>query len=543
MAPIADALASIIITTDVNNTPLTLGILGPWGSGKTSLMQMISKRVDSLRLQNKSISIGFDAWRYGQDNALWRAFLLSVVEGLRLSINEDGELLQDLIKQNQQDIGRSAQTNIGISPDKWREKFEQKLDDLNTSLYRNVEREEVGGLTIDWGKAGAKAVRAAIRVGFSMMPVIGPALNVAVKTIEKAQEKIGEGEDAAALFDIFQRERSKIFRDQVQSVEQFYRQLRELVHDWIVRTGRRLIIFIDDLDRCLPEQSVSVLEALKVLLDIKGCIFVLAFDREIIEHGIRVRYKDFFLAESRTGSIFPIAGRDYLEKIIHIPFEMPPLANGAMYEYVKTRIGNGDELSAEEVDVISAIVSTGIVPNPRRVKRVLNTLRLLLMLSEAHKTEVNPILLAKLNILQNSYPKVYSHVIRVPSSLLDLENILFRDVLIDVFIGTGSAIDERYFAIAPMFDGMSTLLDNLRDKAIQFGSMPETDRHGLYMDLQVQAIKQVQACIPPRLFNVFRREPRFTTDGSRLDYYIYLTQIAKLDNIVDSSSPSFEIIN
>ena len=56
----------------------------------------------------------------------------------------------------------------------------------------------------------------------------------------------------------------------------------------------RLIVFVDDLDRCLPEKAIEVLEAIKLFLEVPGVVFVLGMDREVVERGIEARYGHFF---------------------------------------------------------------------------------------------------------------------------------------------------------------------------------------------------------------------------------------------------------
>lgn len=75
---------------------------------------------------------------------------------------------------------------------------------------------------------------------------------------------------------------------------------------------QRLVIFIDDLDRCMPEDTIGVLEAIKVFFDLDGCVIVLGIDHKIISRGIPYHYK----ALSEHGAALPINSRDYLEKIV-----------------------------------------------------------------------------------------------------------------------------------------------------------------------------------------------------------------------------------
>ena len=77
-ADYADILADIILTAD---TPITLGIFGPWGSGKTSLMRLIAERLIGQRTpgHRRAQTVWFNAWQYERDEAaLWRALLLHV---------------------------------------------------------------------------------------------------------------------------------------------------------------------------------------------------------------------------------------------------------------------------------------------------------------------------------------------------------------------------------------------------------------------------------------------------------------------------------
>lgn len=83
------------------------------------------------------------------------------------------------------------------------------------------------------------------------------------------------------------------------------------------------VIFVDDLDRCLPEKAVETLELIKTVFNLESFAFVLALDEEVVERGIGHRYKDYALQNKKPE--MPITGFEYLEKIVHLPFRLPGL--------------------------------------------------------------------------------------------------------------------------------------------------------------------------------------------------------------------------
>ena len=58
-------------------------------------------------------------------------------------------------------------------------------------------------------------------------------------------------------------------------------------------------MFVDDLDRCLPEKAIGVLEAIKLFLDVENCIFMLGLDQEVIARSVEMKYKE--LGEKQEG--------------------------------------------------------------------------------------------------------------------------------------------------------------------------------------------------------------------------------------------------
>lgn len=289
--PYVETLVDVCKTA---STPLTIGVFGTWGSGKTSLMRMVQKG-----LPKKYTVAWFDAWKYDKEETLWRAFLLSVLFAVRSKIKE-GEPVQD-------------------------------LDYLETMLYRAIDIEKAGGVTIDLGKLGGKVTQGVVQLGLSFIPG-GSVLSEFIKKVQQ----LGAESLTNDITDAIQRERTKIHIEQVRFLEQFQDKFRTLVEQHVTNNNGRLVVFVDDLDRCLPEKAIEVLEAIKLFVDAPGCVFVLGLDQAVIARGIEMKYKE--LGEKKDGADkgqFTIQGIRYLEKIIQLPFQIPPVEQTDMGDFVQ----------------------------------------------------------------------------------------------------------------------------------------------------------------------------------------------------------------
>ena len=89
----------------------------------------------------------------------------------------------------------------------------------------------------------------------------------------------------------------------------------------------RLVVFVDDLDRCLPDTIIETLEAIKLFLFVKGTAFVLAADERLVQYAVRQRFPELPGTETEVG-------RDYLEKLIQIPLRIPPLSGPEIESYI-----------------------------------------------------------------------------------------------------------------------------------------------------------------------------------------------------------------
>lgn len=178
----------------------------------------------------------------------------------------------------------------------------------------------------------------------------------------------------------------------------------DLVRDYVGEDGR-LVIFVDDLDRCLPENAVSVLEAIKLHLDNAQVTFVIGVEPEVIREGIRHRY--------RNNEV--LAEKEYLEKIIQLPFVMRGLDHSAAMElihpYAKT-----DSYAYD--DVVIALLLDATQANPRRIKRFINSFYVLAEMRRAAGAPLNDQAdvqrLALTLLTQTHFRTVYEFLVEEP---------------------------------------------------------------------------------------------------------------------------------
>ena len=126
-------------------------------------------------------------------------------------------------------------------------------------------------------------------------------------------------------------------QDEPVDVRTFRRDFAALLRDATIKT---LVVLIDDLDRCSPDRIIENLEAVKLFLSVDRTAFVIGADRRIVEHAIRCRYvhpgsgtdndaKPRQAVESEDRLV-----RDYLEKIVQVPYSIPRLSAAEIETYM-----------------------------------------------------------------------------------------------------------------------------------------------------------------------------------------------------------------
>ena len=105
----------------------------------------------------------------------------------------------------------------------------------------------------------------------------------------------------------------------------------------------RIVVFIDDLDRCPPARVVEVLEAVHLLLAYRLFVVVIAVDSPWLQQSLRAHYRDL-LAGERGGAATPL---DYLEKIVQLPYQLPRMTRGQVRGMISDLVGAEDDEGEE----------------------------------------------------------------------------------------------------------------------------------------------------------------------------------------------------
>ncbi|MEV0616259.1 P-loop NTPase fold protein [Nonomuraea sp. NPDC050404] len=166
-----------------------------------------------------------------------------------------------------------------------------------------------------------------------------------------------------------------------------------------VRGQERLIVFVDDLDRCEADRITGLLESLKLHFNRDNCVFVLGVAKGPLIAAVREKYK-----EDPVG--------DYLDKIIQFPFEMPRMSEEDFASYLERLLADKD------IEAAGGMLKCALPRNPRTIKRFINVLILQDRVAKetAHGLYDVSILAAVL-LLRDRAPETYAQLMKEPSLL------------------------------------------------------------------------------------------------------------------------------
>ena len=390
LLPYAEALRDYIHECE---TPMSIGIQGDWGIGRTSLMNMLrgteGSRQSGLLETNLCKTISLDSWPYSQfdqENNM-------AVAGLYALTNELGKVLE-----------QDAETDSA--------ELKVRLEAANHKLVMVME--QLRKLT---------------------------------------QNSAEDGQGGSLYIDIS----GQMLRFKVE--------FEKLVSLW-TRDGdiRRVVVFVDDLDRIRPVLALELLEAIKNFIDVPGCVFVIALDYEVVQRG---------MAEKLGHDLQKTSGKSFFDKMIQLPFVVPTTSY-KLDEYIidlLNRAGlpcvDNNNLDPESRQFFLDITQFTVGRNPRGIKRIVSYTNLLERIhrhnSGRDTTNGECKILFALVSMQIAWPELFQYFIRDPSvgAITSLQSWKFLESLPEAANMFERSPDRELVknAISAYFDTLFSLLD------------------------------------------------------------------------------------
>lgn len=328
----SSALSRFILQSD---TPITVGLQGEWGTGKTSLMSILNEQISAQNVATSWVN----TWEY----SLFRgasettpAVLQGMLEKLETNCKNQGNW----------DIGDEASKQV------------KKVGRFLAGVANQLVAKKTG---VNISAAADGSAPGAVRAEISEIKA-----------------------DIAAI-------------------------IQRLI-DSPGNPYKKVVFFVDDLDRIPPNDAVEVLEALKNIFDIPNCVFVLAIDYDVVVKGLEGKFGPKTEENEREF-------RSFFDKIIQVPFSMP-VGTYSIESFLLNKFGAlGYEINAVDAEEYAKVVRLTVGTNPRSLKRYLNSYSLInqvKQVDEEHESVESNLMLFALLGIQISYPFVFRMLTKHP---------------------------------------------------------------------------------------------------------------------------------
>ena len=385
------------ISKDEKLSPATIGVYGDWGSGKSTLMKMVKKSLDA---DKNTLTVEFNGW------------LFEGYEDAKTALC--GTILDEM---------RTHETLFA----KGKEKIKALLK------------------KVDGGKLLSKGVKYGL--DFLLTGGIGTVTELTLTGIISAvKQKAGDvsEDEIKKVIDAFKKEETK--RTEIKN---FRKTFKEVFEDC---KGERLVVFIDELDRCTPDTVLDIFEAIRLFLYVPGTTFIIGADERLVSYAVKTKYKDI------PGHDIDIS-KEYLEKLVQYPVKIPQLNEQEVKQYITclllqnedidikkvaesiTKLGINDELTSDTVKAatgkevtegikeafdlsnqIYSALATLMKGNPRHCKRFFNTLMMRIALADRRNITLQKKVLAKLMLAEYYKPSFIEALMR-PESKDELKQL------------------------------------------------------------------------------------------------------------------------
>ena len=402
------------IITDDTLLPASIGVYGDWGSGKSSLMYMCKER---LMEEDKKIKcLVFNGWLFENYEDAKTAIL--------------GTILDEISKEKN---------------------LTKKAKDIIKGLYKSIDKFKLVKSILKYGTD--------FLVTGGLNSIHGITMNQALRT---TQEKIEATEIERVQSAVTNELNNKELRE---DIKKFQKEFTSLLEKTKIN---RLVVFIDELDRCRPDTILETLEAIKLFLFEGKVAFVIGADERHISYAVKSKFKDI------EGVQIDI-GKEYLEKLIQYPIRIPQLNADEMEIYIaclllqseleennfqkalswiiekkkedfeKFKINSVGKLFSDTENIhvkiveslsianqLAFVLSNGPHGNPRQCKRFLNSMYMRLQMASYKNKQLDKKILAKIMMLEYIKPRIFNKIAEMASNnTLSKELELFENGISD----------------------------------------------------------------------------------------------------------------
>ena len=385
------------ISKDDNLSPATIGIYGDWGSGKSTLMKMVKKSLDA---DDNTLTVEFNGW------------LFEGYEDAKTALC--GTILDEMHKH--------------------KKCFAKAKDKIKSLLGK-----------VDGGKLLSKGVKYGL--DFLLTGGIGTVSELTLTgLISAVKQKAGDvsEDEIKKILDGLKTEDTKRAE-----IKNFRNSFKEVFEDC---KGERLVVFIDELDRCTPDTVLDIFEAIRLFLYVPGTTFIIGADERLVSYAVKTKYKDI------PGNDIDIS-KEYLEKLIQYPVKIPQLNESEVKQYITCLLLQNEGLDMEDVteaihkmpineeftidmvkiatdkqhteaikeafdlsNQISSALAALMKGNPRHCKRFFNTLMMRIALADRREIKLQKKVLAKLMLAEYYKPSFFEAMMQ-PKSKDELKQL------------------------------------------------------------------------------------------------------------------------
>ena len=388
---IAETVADALLDDALD--PISLGLSGPWGSGKTTVLKLVEAELSARSTDDdKVVVVPTDPWRYDPSVGAKESIIAAVLDALAVELRE---------------VHEQEATQKGA-----------KVRSAKQTLARLSKR-------VDWAKAVKLAATTTIALQL-------PSLDDLTSLIKDPPDETG-AEDERGLAG-------------------FHKEFESLLASPELAHVRRVAVLVDDLDRCLSRTVVESLEAIRLFLSVPKMAFVIAADEDRVADAIKSELPEWTMPEDRPGGPDALPPEPpwklYLHKIVQTTVPLPALGSFDTEAYLlllqvhnraesrlelaqlETLIAQCSELRKsgsldrlEGVDGLdfqdelafahrlTAILYEKLAGNPRRIKRFLNDLNIRRSIAKRRGIDLDSDVVAKLMVLEVLLPENFTEVL------------------------------------------------------------------------------------------------------------------------------------